>query len=183
MPMRKPHWHFFFMELESCFKIGWILKPHGLKGEVTILLEDDAPLDFSSIQSVFIEQNKRLVPYFIESVSAHVKKAFIKFEDVSSIEDAQKISKHEIYLPKALRAPSVRGDFYNDEVIDFEVHDEDNGLLGKIREVIQVGPNRLLAIDWNGKEVLIPVNGPFITSINKGKKRVSVSLPEGFLEI
>jgi 16S rRNA processing protein RimM len=34
-----------------------------------------------------------------------------------------------------------------------------------------------------GKEVLIPVNSPFITSINKSKKKISVNLPEGFLDI
>jgi 16S rRNA processing protein RimM len=49
--------------------------------------------------------------------------------------------------------------------------------------VAQAGPNKLLSIDHNGKEVLIPVNSPFITGINKSKKKISVTLPEGFLEI
>jgi 16S rRNA processing protein RimM len=30
---------------------------------------------------------------------------------------------------------------------------------------------------------MIPVNGPFITSINKSKKKINVALPEGFLDI
>jgi 16S rRNA processing protein RimM len=38
-------------------------------------------------------------------------------------------------------------------------------------------------INYNEKEVLIPVNGPFILSINKTKKIITVLLPEGFLEI
>jgi 16S rRNA processing protein RimM len=33
------------------------------------------------------------------------------------------------------------------------------------------------------KEVMIPVNGPFVKSINRTKKTVTVSLPEGFLDI
>ena len=171
------------MEIESCFKIGWIVKPHGLKGEVTVMLEDDAPGDFSSIESIFIEQNNRLVPYFIQAISFHGKKAYVKFDDINSAEDAGRISKQSLYIQKALRPTARRGEFYDDEVIDFEVHDEEKGLLGKIREVMQAGPNRLLVVDYNNKEVLIPVNGPFITNINKTKKRVSTSLPQGFLEI
>jgi 16S rRNA processing protein RimM len=48
---------------------------------------------------------------------------------------------------------------------------------------VKAGPNRLLALDHNGKEVLIPVNSPFITRINKSKKMITVNLPEGFLDI
>jgi 16S rRNA processing protein RimM len=171
------------MDLDSCFKIGWILKPHGLKGEVTMVLDEDTPADFSSIESVYLEQNKRLVPYFIQAISLQTKKAFIKFEDIDSVETATKISKQSVYIEKSKRPKSTRGEFYNDEVIDFEVHDEEIGLLGKVREVMQAGPNRLLVVDYNNKEVLIPVNGPFIESVNKTKKKVSVNLPEGFLEL
>jgi 16S rRNA processing protein RimM len=57
------------------------------------------------------------------------------------------------------------------------------GLLGTITEVSPTGPNRLLTLNYNTKEVLIPVNGPFITSTNKTKKLIKVDLPEGFLEI
>lgn len=171
------------MDINTCFKIGWILKPHGLKGEVTIVLEDEAPDDWSSLESVFLEQNQRLVPYFIESVSAQPKKAFVKFEDIDNAESAAKIAKQSVYIEKALRPKSARGEFYTDEVIDFEVHDQSLGLLGRILEIMNAGPNRLLVVQQNDKEILIPINGPFITSINKSKKRVTVNLPEGFLDI
>jgi ribosomal 30S subunit maturation factor RimM len=36
-------------------------------------------------------------------------------------------------------------------VIDFIVEDEDLGLLGTIKEVVQSGPNRLLELDYLGK--------------------------------
>jgi 16S rRNA processing protein RimM len=57
------------------------------------------------------------------------------------------------------------------------------GVLGLITQVTMAGPNKLLSVDYQGKEVLIPVNSPFIKSINKSKKKVNVDLPEGFLDI
>ncbi len=64
-----------------------------------------------------------------------------------------------------------------------EVHDENAGSLGKVTGIVDAGTNKLLVIHEGDKEVLIPVNGPFITSINKSKKKISVDLPEGFLDI
>jgi 16S rRNA processing protein RimM len=171
------------MDLASSFKIGLVLKPHGLKGEVTISLDADAP-DISEIESVFIEENNRLIPYFIESISVRDTKAFVKFDEVDTPEAAKAISKRALYLPKTIRPKSGRGEFYDDEVIGFEVHDDAFGYLGLVVSVADAGStNRLLVIQNEGKEVLIPVNSPFVTSINKSKRKVSVSLPEGFLDI
>jgi 16S rRNA processing protein RimM len=123
------------------------------------------------------------VPYFIQHVSVRDAKAFVKFEDVDTPEEAAKISKLAIYLPKTARPKSTRGEFYDDEVKDFEVVDQTLGVLGLVTEVMQAGANRLLVLMHHEKEVLIPINSPFIISVNKSKKKISVDLPEGFLDI
>jgi 16S rRNA processing protein RimM len=171
------------MTPESCYKIGYIMKPHGLKGEVTISLDPEAPQDFSSIQTIFVEVRERLLPYFVEAISLKGNRAFLKLEEVDTPEAAQSISKSVIYLPKSSRPKSRRGEFYDDEVIGFEVLDTEKGALGRITEIVQAGPNKLLSVDFQGKEVLVPMNSPFIDSINKTKKNITVTLPDGFLEI
>jgi len=159
------------------------MKPHGLKGDVTISLDADAPLDFSSIESVFLEIENRYVPFFIESISLRGEKAFVKFEDVRDPESAKKISKHSIYLPKSSRPKSGKGEFYDDEVIGFDIVDEIAGPLGKITGIIQTGLNKLFIVDHLSKEILIPVNSPLVVSVHKSKRKIIVNLPEGFLEI
>jgi 16S rRNA processing protein RimM len=181
------HWHFCFtrgdMDKKTCYKIGFIMKPHGLKGQVTVALDNEAPEDFTGVETVFVEVSERLLPYFIQDISLKGNKAFLKLEDVNTPEEAQQISKSAIYLPKTSRPKSGRGEFYDDEVIGFEVSDTGAGTLGKITEVIQAGPNKLLAVDYGGREVLVPLNSPFIGSVNKSRKKITVTLPEGFLEI
>lgn len=171
------------MNIDSCYKIGFIMKPHGLKGQVTIALDAEAPADFSNIETVFVESRERLLPYFIEAISLRGNKAFLKLEEVNSPEEAQVISKSAIYLPKTARVKSGRGEFYDDEVIGFEVSDTELGALGKITEIVQAGPNKLLSVDYHGREILVPLNGPFIGSVNKSRKKITVTLPDGFLEI
>ena len=171
------------MTIENCYKIGFIMKPHGLKGQVTISLDADAPENMAEVENVFIEVRERLLPYFIESISLKGNKAFLKLEEVDSQEDAQQISKSAIYLPKSSRRKSGRGEFYDDEIIGFEVYDTDFGLLGKVTEIVLAGPNKLLSVRYNEREVLIPLNSPFIESLNKSRKKITVALPEGFMEI
>lgn len=159
------------------------MKPHGLKGELTVSLDPDSPADWRNLKSVFVDIKGQFVPYFIETISVKGDKAFVKFEDVSSIDETKKLQKRSLYLQKADRPQLQRGDFYNDEVIHFSVEDNNLGALGKVVAVEQTGPNRFLIIKHNAKELMIPVNGPFISGINKSKRKITVTLPEGFLDI
>jgi 16S rRNA processing protein RimM len=174
---------FIHMDSDKYFKIGYILKPHGLKGEVTVSVDAEFPRDVDARQPLFILTGKDFVPYFIEKLSVSGEKAFIKFDDIDSVDSASKITKKALYFPKALRAKSAKGEFYDDEVVDFEVTDSDLGYLGKVGEVVFAGSNKLLAVLHDTREILIPVNSPFITSVNKSKKQIRVTLPEGYLEI
>jgi 16S rRNA processing protein RimM len=148
-----------------------------------VSIDADIPNDFSTLETVFLQEDHNLVPYFIESVSMKGNKAFVKFEEVDTPEEAERISKHSIYLPKDERPRAGRGEFYDDEITGFQVEDENLGQLGEIQDVMMAGPNRLLVMDYQGKEVLIPINSPFIQSVNKSRKRITVNLPDGFLDI
>ena len=171
------------MKISDCYKAGFIMRPHGLKGEVTISLDPDSPADWETLKTLFIEIKSQLVPYFIEHISIRNDKAFVKLEDVNTPEQADLLKGGSLYLPKETRPKLARGEFYNEEVIGFEVFDEAQGPLGFVEAVEQAGPNRFLILSYLQKEVMIPVHGPFIKNINKSKKKITVSLPEGFLNI
>lgn len=171
------------MKFDDCYKVGFILKPHGLKGEVTISLDREFPANGSELKTLFIEKRNQLVPYFIERIGIQGNKALVKFDEVDDSEAAQAVSRLPVYLPKQARPKSAQDSFYDDEIVGFEVSDSAAGFLGKVAGVTTAGPNKLLSIDHEGKEVLIPVNGPFIRTIDKLKKKIDVALPDGFLEI
>ncbi|CAN5435878.1 ribosome maturation factor RimM [soil metagenome] len=170
------------MEIKDYYKIGYIAKSHGLKGEVTIMLGPDCP-DLEEVKSIFLLSQEQLAPFFIEHISIKGIKAYLKLEDVNTPEQSQALKGSSIYLPKSERPKLVRGEFYNDEVIGFEVTDAEEGPLGYVTEVQEAGPNRYLIVKYLNKDVMIPLNGPFIKSVNRSKKMISVELPDGFLEI
>lgn len=169
------------MQKEDCFKVGYISKTHGLKGEVTAILEYE--LDFENTSALFLEINENLVPHFPQEFSGTYEKVVVRFEEIKTLDQASALKGCSIYLPKAARAKSSRGEFYDDEIVGFIVTDETEGELGTVKEVSTNKLSRLITVNYHRKEILIPVNSPFIKSVNKSKKTISVSLPEGYLDI
>lgn len=169
------------MNIEDYFKIGYISRTHGLKGEVTVVFENE--FEFDGLSSLFLEFNGGLVPYFVEAISDRGDKAFLKFENIDSLKEAETLKGCSLYLSKSMRPKLKRGQFYDDEVIGFSVTDEIIGELGAVSEVQGSGMNRLLTIIHHQKEILVPINSPFVKSINKSQKTIKLKLPEGYMEV
>jgi len=77
------------MRKEDCFYLGKIAKKFSYKGEVLIYLDTDEPELYENLESVFVDFDKHLVPFFSENSSLH-KGDFlrVRFEDVDTEEDA-----------------------------------------------------------------------------------------------
>jgi 16S rRNA processing protein RimM len=53
------------MDKQKCFELGYITKSFGLKGQVNAVFDVDVPLMYRELESVFIELNEVLVPFFL----------------------------------------------------------------------------------------------------------------------
>lgn len=173
------------MNIDSCYLLGFVIKPHGLKGEVIIQLDVDFPEYYKNLESVFISKNqeKLLVPFFIEKISILQQKAHIKFEEIDKIEQAEDMVGNEIYLPLNFLPPLSGNQFYFHEIIDFHIMDEDKGALGYVKDVYQLPNQDLIGMMYQDKEVLIPINDATIKKVDRVKKLLHTMLPEGLLEI
>lgn len=159
------------------------MKPHGLKGEVTISLNPDSPANWADLNVLYADKNGTLIPYFIERISVRGDKAIVKFEDVSQLEDASSLKSVSFFLPKNSRPVIDPNSFYDDEVIDYQVIDDNVGALGLVSDIERAGMNRYLILIYHDKEIMIPAQAPFLKKIDKTKKEITVMLPDGFLDI
>lgn len=172
------------MRKEDCFYLGKIAKKFSFKGEVLIYLDTDEPELYENMESVFVEFNKNLVPFFIENGNLH-KGDFlrVKFEDVDSEADADEIIGCEIYLP-LIMLPKLEGNkFYFHEVIGFEIEDQRLGVFGKIVSINDTSAQPLFEVVNGSVEILVPMIDQFLVKIDRENKRVIMNLPEGLVEM
>lgn len=172
------------MRKDDCFYLGKIAKKFSFKGEVLIYLDTDEPEMYEEMESVFVEINKNLVPFFITHSQLH-KGDFLKvrFEDVDSEEAADAILGCEVYLPLSM-LPKLEGNqFYFHEVIGFAIEDKRLGVFGEIVAVNDSSAQPLFEVMQGTTEILVPMIDAFLVKIDRDNKKVIMDLPEGLVEM
>jgi 16S rRNA processing protein RimM len=172
------------MRKEDCFYLGKIAKKFSYKGEVLAWLDTDDPGYFEDMESVFVELNKHLVPFFIEKSRLH-KNDFlrIQFEDMDSEEAADRIMGCDIYLPLTM-LPKLEGDkFYFHEIIGFTAHDKRLGDIGIIVGVNDTSAQSLFEIKKGDIEILVPMIDNFIVKVDRENKTIFLDTPDGLVDL
>lgn len=172
------------MRKEECFYLGKIAKKFSFKGEVLVYLDTDEPELYENLESVFVECDKHLVPFFIENSSLHKNDLLrVRFEDVDTEDAADEIIGNAIYLPLEM-LPKLEGNkFYFHEVIGFEIEDKRLGVVGKIQSINDSTAQPLFEVLDGDKEILIPMIDHFLVSIDRDNRKVIMDLPEGLIEM
>ena len=173
------------MTKDDCFQLGHITKTHGVSGELVLFLDVDSPAEYADLASVLLEIKGELIPYFIESI-AIVKgsRAIVAFEDIDTIEQAERLINCGAFLPlEELEPITDETRFYFHEIVGYQVVDAQAGELGTVRGVYAMNAQDLIAMDYQGKEVLIPINSDIVRTVDRANQKLSVNLPEGLLEI
>ena len=170
------------MEIKDCFYLGKVTKPWGVKGQMVLFLDVDAPEEYAGLDSAFVEIKGKLVPHFFHIDQLNGNKAVVTFEEISA-EQATALSGRELYLPLDL-LPKLEGNkFYFHEVLGFRVIDEEKGDIGTLEQVIEYPAQPLFQVMKNGVEVLIPVIDEVIKKVDRGQKIIHISAPKGLIDL
>lgn len=172
------------MQKSDCYQLGYIAKLHGFKGEVSLFLDVTNPNEYPKLDSVLVEINGTLTPFFITSYQLTGKGfAIAKFDGVNSENDAKALVRKSLYLPLST-LPELSGvNFYDHEVVGFDLEDVSFGKVGTIVQIIDLPVNPLIQVDADGKEVLIPFVNGLVQQVDRANRKLVVKAPEGLLAI
>jgi len=172
------------MRKKDCFYLGKIAKKFSFKGEVLIFLDTDEPELYTELESVFVDINGHLIPFFIEKTSLH-KEKFLRtqFEDMDSEEDADTIVGKDVYLPLSM-LPKLEGNkFYYHEVVGFDAIDQRLGNFGTILRIVDNGVQALFEVQKDDAIILVPMIDEFIVEVNRAEKFVKFNTPNGLIDL
>lgn len=165
---------------QDVYKIGQIGRSHGIKGEVTFNFTDDV-WDRAESEYLFLRVEGILVPFFLEEYRFRSDStALLKFLDYDSANDVQFLVGCEVFFPHAL-TPEIGedGEYTWRYFTGFELFDETAGHIGTIDRVDDSTQNVLFQVG----ERLIPAAEDWIKDINHKERTISMSLPEGLLDL
>lgn len=173
------------MNQNDCYYLGYVTKTFGFKGEVMLFLDADDPLYYSKLESVFVQIEGKLIPFFIQQINIKPNKAeaVVRFQDIDTPEKAQRLIGCELFLPLELLPPLEGDEFYFHEIAGYQAIDKHKGPLGIITQVLEFPGNPVFQIQAGTREVLIPAHDQFIEKLDRKNKKIYLNAPEGLIDL
>ncbi|HBD94359.1 MAG: 16S rRNA processing protein RimM [Spirochaetes bacterium GWF1_31_7] len=163
-------------------KIGFIKKPHGIKGELKVLPLSDGFERFKKLKKILIEKNGEYVSISIESVKCMNDEVVMKFQGVSDRDCADTYRDYYIYVEREEAAELDEWEFYTQDLIDLPVYYQEQ-LIGTVVDVQNFGANDNIEIKMNdGKTVYYPFHRDFLEKVDVNNKIIQISQYDGFFD-
>lgn len=168
--------------MKNYTSIGYTKKLYGIKGGIRVQIEDDYYAAFENSTVLFLNIDGRKIPFFVQNIidSPPLR---ILFEDHLDRASAQALTGKEIFLPSDQISTTTSNSSDLTALEGFILEDSNKGTLGTIKE-LQEYPQQIMAvIDYEEKEILIPLHEHLIDRIEPDSQTIFVSLPDGILEL
>jgi 16S rRNA processing protein RimM len=175
------------MTLDETYQLGYLIKTHGLRGHLVAHFDVDDVAAYTKLKTVYLTlagAPTKLVEHQIEKVQPQSgNKVLIKLRGIERIEEAEPLRGSQLHLPLAALPELEEDQFYFHDVIGFTVVDENLGVLGTVENFYELPQQDMLAMRYQGQEVLIPVVDELISHADHAKKEIYVNLPDGLLDV
>jgi len=172
------------LKKDDHFLLGSLSKTIGIKGELLARFNNDVPAKMNKVESVFVEIDGKLVPFFIELFKEKSSNtSIIKFEDINSEPQAKEYLGAAFYLPCEYKKIL---DLQSDEFIDvvgYIVKDQDHNKIGKVLEYIENTANPLLLVETPKNEILIPAHEDLIIEVDDDEQYIIMQIADGILDL
>lgn len=163
--------------------IAKIVKPRGVKGETVAGVLTDFPDRFEKLRDVIAVLPKGgRAKLKIENFWFQNDRVILKFEGIDSIDAAEELRDAEICIPESEAVELSEGEFFDWQLIGCRVETIDGETVGTVRELIRTGGTEILAVDGEGKEILIPFAESICVDVDIAAKSIKIDPPEGLLE-
>lgn len=189
--------------VSSWIALAHLLRPQGRKGELLAELFTDFPERFEERRQVFLAapgfdgevaqaRTAEVVAFWLP-VGKNEGRIVLQFAGVDSITQAEALAGLEVIVPDNERVPLDDDAVYISELAGCTVYDG-AAAVGVIADVqfpttadgsrrLEEAAPLLEVISPDGNEILIPFAKAFIVGVDTKEKRVTMTLPEGLVEV
>lgn len=155
------------------YKIGVLGRSHGLKGELSMQVDDDV-FDRTDADYVFLELDGLPVPFYFEEYRFKSDTTcLVKFEGVDDIDRAKELTGAAVLFP--------RSEADQPTVIGYTIIDADTGKqAGAVADIDDTTANVMFVLTTGA---LLPAAPELITDVDHDAHTITLHIPEGVMEL
>lgn len=170
----------------SLVRIGYITKPHGIGGEVTVAFEADDPGLLKG--DVILESpGGETAVYAVTRARTHHGSLLLSLEGVSGRNQAELLRRHRILIPRAKLPVLGDDEIYLADLPGLRVIAEEEGRereIGVIARVdVPAGQELWTITAPSGREILFPAVDEFVLDIDLESGEARIAPPPGLLAL
>ena len=185
--------------------VGQIGKPHGIRGEVSVVVRTDEPEERFTVGSVFtteVPRDRRVsagpagapapgarfeVPkqLVLEQIRWHQGRGIAVFEGIDDRNVAEELRGVFLQVDSSeLTPPDDPDEFHDHQLIGLRVESADGVAYGTVSRIDHAPSSDLIVLaKTDGGTALIPFVSAMVPAVDLAGGRVIVDLPEGLLDL
>lgn len=166
---------------EDVYKIGKLGKSHGIKGELSMMIDDDI---FDRVDSEFLvlEIDGIMVPFFMEEYRFKTDDTvLVKFEGVDTQERARELTGLDVYFPREMADNDDEAELRYAQLVGYKIRNAaDKNVVGEIAAVDEQTINIMFELTDG---TLLPASEELIVDIDTEKREITLIISEGILDL
>jgi len=167
--------------MEKMFQVGVITTPHGVHGEVKVFPTTDDARRFKKLKQVLIDDGKRSLE--IESVKFFKQFAILKFKDIDTMDDAQKLRQKSLMIERKDAVKLQKDEYFKADLLGMDIYDEEEKQIGTLTNILETGANDVYEIELtDGRSFLLPAIKQCVLEVRPEENYMRIHILEGLLE-
>ena len=166
-------------------RVGRIVRPHGLRGEVVVRGTALAAPEFATLGRVWLVRD-RIPGERVEEIAGArgaPGQLIVSLRGVDTLDAASERRGAWIEAERASMPEAGEGLVYHFELLGLIVVEKSGRRIGVVRRVIPTGAHEVLEIETDGGELLLPYHPETVLDWDPSARTLVVQLPEGLEDI
>ena len=170
--------------------VGYLNKPHGIRGEIYVSPLTDHPESVYASGVVLSlggaeddEPDPDLPPLRVEDTRPFRTGLLVRFGGVDDRNQADLLTGRYLFAAVDDLEPLEEGEVYYHQLVGMKVETAEGQAVGSVTQVYELHPADLLEVQGPGTVVMIPYRREIVVEVDLAGGRIVVDPPEGLLDL
>ncbi len=162
------------MAQEGYLVLGRVIRPHGVRGELKVVLFAESWEPFQSLSHCWLgPPGGPFQPFTVEHGRGRKQALVLKLGGVGSLEAAAGLAGYELAVPRAEAPAPPAGSYYHYDILGLEVVEGDRPL-GSVCEILETPAHDVYLIRGPAGEWMLPATKTHIRRIDLAEGRIEI---------
>ncbi|UCC88754.1 MAG: 16S rRNA processing protein RimM [Anaerolineales bacterium] len=161
--------------------IGRIIRPHGVRGEVSVEVLTDFPERFDTLEVVHLGEAMHAEPWQITASRWHKDHVLLTLQGCEDRTSAQRLRGLLVQIPIEEAMGLPEDEYYPHQLIGLDVVTVEGEELGRISEILYTNANDVYVVIGPRGQILLPAIAEVIECVDLDAGQMRVRLMEGLV--